>query len=392
MLTHMVTILYATAVLHLPKVFALPYGEMLGLASLGLVLYGVAALPAGWLGDRWSQVGMMIVFFAGIGASLLVVGTARSSGQLFMGLSLLGLFASIYHPVGIAWLVASARKQGMTLGINGLFGGLGGAVAPPFVGLMIDNFSWREAFIVPGVVSIALGILLLFAWRRGSVADLKKDRTAIAPPSASAMKRAFIVLTLTMACSGFIYSGILNTMPKLFEGGLGTDLVTNYTEIGLYVGAVVGFASLSSVIGGWLADRFSPKSVYILFWTLQIVPLFFVTAMFGAGLVALVAAVLLINTGFVAAENMLVARYTPFEWRGIAYGAKFVLSLGIGGLTVQLAGQLFDAMGNFHLLYTLFAAAAALATVCALLLPARSIGLGGSGGPRLAGSVVGDPS
>ena len=126
-ITHMATILYATAVLHLPGVFNMPYGEMLGLASLGLVLYGVAALPAGWLGDRWSQAGMMVVFFFGVGLGALVVGTANTTTQLFVGLSMLGLFASIYHPVGIAWLVANARKQGMTLGINGVSGGLGSA-------------------------------------------------------------------------------------------------------------------------------------------------------------------------------------------------------------------------------------------------------------------------
>jgi len=371
MLTHMVTILYATAVLHLPTVFDLPYGEMLGLASLGLVLYGVAALPAGWLGDRWSQVGMMVVLFAGIGVSLLVVGTAASSTQLFIGLSLLGLFASIYHPVGIAWLVARARKQGLTLGINGLFGGLGSAIAPPFVGLMIDYFSWREAFIVPGFASIAVGLMLAMAWWRGSVGDVKTDRTATAPASAGAMKRAFIVLTVTMACSGFIYAGITNTMPKLFEGGLGVGQGTTYTEIGLYVGAIVGFASLSSVAGGWLADRFSPRRIYILFWMLQIVPLFFVTSMVGFGLIALTGTVLLLHTSFVAAENMLVARYTPLEWRGLAYGAKFVLALGIGGLTVELAGWLFDATGGFDLLYVLLTGAAALATVGAVLLPGK---------------------
>ena len=61
--SHMFTVLYATAVLYLPKVFDMPYGELLGLSSLGLVLFGVAALPAGWLADRWSQIGMMVIFF-----------------------------------------------------------------------------------------------------------------------------------------------------------------------------------------------------------------------------------------------------------------------------------------------------------------------------------------
>ena len=105
--THMFTILYATAVLHLPGVFDMSYGELLGLSSFGLILYGVAALPAGWLGDKWSQAGMIAVFFLGCGVGSIVVGLAESTATLFVGLTLIGLFASIYHPVGIAWLVAS---------------------------------------------------------------------------------------------------------------------------------------------------------------------------------------------------------------------------------------------------------------------------------------------
>ena len=370
-ITHMATILYATAVLHLPGVFDMPYGEMLGLASVGLVLYGVAALPAGWLGDRWSQGGMMVVFFLGVGAGATVVGTADTTTQLFIGLSLLGLFASIYHPVGIAWLVANARKQGMTLGINGVFGGFGSALAPPFVGLMIDNFTWREAFVVPGLLSIAGGLALSWYRHTGRIFDVKYDRAPSAPPSAQAIKRAFFVLTLTMACNGFVYTGLTNTMPKIFETGLGADLVGSYTEIGLYVGAVIGFASLSSIAGGWLADRFSPRLIYIILWGLLIVPLALITSVLGSGLIAMMTLIMIVNTGFAAAENMLVARYTPFEWRALAYGAKFVLALGVGGLTVQLAGNLYDSSGSFDLLYLLFGGAAMMATVAALLLPSE---------------------
>jgi MFS family permease len=91
--THMFTILYATAVLYLPQVFGLPYGELLTIASPGLILYGVAALPAGWLGDRWSQVGMLVVFFLGVGTGTLMTGLAQNTGMLFAGLTMLGLYA-----------------------------------------------------------------------------------------------------------------------------------------------------------------------------------------------------------------------------------------------------------------------------------------------------------
>jgi hypothetical protein len=80
--------------------------------------------------------------------------------------------------------------------------------------------------------------------------------------------------------------------------------------------------------------------------------------------------VLTFNISFTAAENMLVARYAPFEWRALAYGIRFVLALGIGGLTVHLAGDIFDQSGSFSLLYVMFAVAAILASFGALMLPA----------------------
>ena len=367
--SHMFTVLYATAVLYLPKVFDLPYGELLGLSSLGLVLFGVAALPAGWLGDRWSQIGMMAIFFIGIGVGAIVVGLAVGPERLFIGLTLIGLFASIYHPVGIAWVVAWANKQGMTLGINGVFGNTGSAIAPVFVGLMIDYVTWRAAFIIPGVLSIFVGIGLLLVWRAGWIRDVTKDRTPTVAPDSSAFFRVFIVLTITMACSGIVYTGLTNTMPKLMEMGLSAALAASYTEIGVFVGIISGLASLSSIFGGWMADRYSARSIYIIFWALQIPILFTIVSLSDVPLLVAVLLVLSFMLAFAAAENMLVAQYTPFRWRAVAYGAKFVLALGVGGLTVHLAGWLFDSNGDFGVLFALFGGAAILAAAAAFLLP-----------------------
>ena len=367
--SHMFTVLYATAVLYLPKVFDMPYGELLGLSSLGLVLFGVAALPAGWLGDRWSQIGMMVIFFLGVGVGAIVVGMAEGPQGLFIGLTLIGLFASIYHPVGIAWVVAWAKKQGMALGINGLFGNVGSAVAPIFVGLMIDYVTWRAAFIIPGVLSVVVGFGLLFVWRAGWIRDVTKDLAPTGAPDRSAFVRVFIVLTITMACSGFVYTGLTNTMPKLMEMGLSAALAASYTEIGVFVGIVSGIASLSSILGGWMADRYSARSIYIIFWALQIPLLFIIVSLSDVTLLVAILLVLSFMLAFAAAENMLVARYTPFRWRAVAYGAKFVLALGVGGLTVHLAGWLFDRDGDFAFLFTLFGGAAILAASAAFLLP-----------------------
>ena len=370
--THLCTVLYATAVLHLPQVFGLPYGELLSLSSLGLILFGVGALPAGWLGDRWSVVGMMVVFFIGVGIGTIVTGLADGPETLFVGLTLIGLFASIYHPVGIAWVVASARKRGITLGINAVFGNVGNSVAPVFVGAMIDFFSWRAAFLIPGVLAVLTGLALLFAWKRGWVSDARTDRTP-APEVADrgVARRVFIVLTFTMACTGFVYAGLTNTMPKLFEMGLGSDLAVSYTEIGLFVGLISGTASASSILGGWLADRFSARTIYFVFWGLQVPLLFVITSMVGVPLLVVALLVVSFNLSYSSAENMLIAHYTPIRWRAVAFGARFVLALGAAGLTVILAGWIFDTQGNFDPLFVWFGIAAIGATAACLLLPGR---------------------
>jgi FSR family fosmidomycin resistance protein-like MFS transporter len=367
--THLFTLLYATAVLHLPGVFGLPFGEMLGLSSLGLILYGVCALPAGWLADRYSQTGMMVLFFVGIGAGAVVTGLADTPADLWIGLTLIGAFASIYHPVGIAWLLAWARRQGMALGVNGVFGGLGSALAPLFVGAMIDHVSWRAAFLLPGAAALLAGGALALLWWRGTIRDAGADRAPAPAPEAGAAVRVFVILTLTMTAAGFVYGGLTSTMPKLFEDGLGLPFAGSYTAIGAVVGLVIGLASFSSVVGGWLAERYSARSIYLVCWALIIAPIAAMVGTKGITLVGLAAWTMFALSAFSAAENLLVARYTPFRWRSMAFGAKFVLALGVAGLTVRLAGNLYDRDGHFGQLYLLLAAAAAAAVVAALLLP-----------------------
>src|SRR5437762_13566781 len=100
---------------------------------------------------------MMALFFFGIGAALFLTGFARSPWQIGVGLALTGMFAAIYHPVGIAMLVAAPAKLGSALGWNGLWGNLGLAAAAIVSGALMDLWGWRAAFFVPGILSIAAG-------------------------------------------------------------------------------------------------------------------------------------------------------------------------------------------------------------------------------------------
>src|SRR5260370_15879072 len=119
LLDHLVMLVFRTVVVALARDWGRPYAELLPLTLGGFIAFGAFALPAGWLADHWSRYRMMAVFFFGIGLCMFLTGFSQASWQIGLGLTLTGMFAAIYHPVGIAMLVAVAENIGPPLGWNG---------------------------------------------------------------------------------------------------------------------------------------------------------------------------------------------------------------------------------------------------------------------------------
>ena len=57
---HLFILIYPTVVLALQDQWQIAYGDLLIYGSVGALAFGAGALPAGWLGDRWSRTGMMV--------------------------------------------------------------------------------------------------------------------------------------------------------------------------------------------------------------------------------------------------------------------------------------------------------------------------------------------
>ncbi|BCQ64709.1 hypothetical protein PBOI14_64590 [Pseudomonas sp. Boi14] len=160
---HMFMLIFPAAVLGMTQAFGLDYAGLIGLSLGGFIAFGACSLPAGWLGDHWSRRQMMLLFFFGIGGASILTGLSNSPSMLVIGLTLMGIFAAIYHPVGTAMLVAYAQNRGREIGINGMWGNLGVAFSALITGLLVTRFGWRSAFILPGSVAILLGVG--FAWQ-----------------------------------------------------------------------------------------------------------------------------------------------------------------------------------------------------------------------------------
>ena len=108
---HFVLLIYPTVVIGLEVVYKRPYSELIAISSTAFIAFGVFSLPAGWLADRWSRRNMMVAFYIGCGAFAGAVDRPNFS-MLAVGMFALGMFAAIYHPVGMAMLIEATARAG----------------------------------------------------------------------------------------------------------------------------------------------------------------------------------------------------------------------------------------------------------------------------------------
>lgn len=371
--SHMFVLLYATIVLALEAKWNLSYGELLALALPGYALYGLAALPAGWLGDRWSAPGMMTVYFFGTGGAAMATGFATTPFHIGLGLACMGLFNSIYHPVGTSFVVRYATNRARALGFNGVYGTMGIACAAIIAGGLTDTLGWRAAFMIPGALCILTGIAFAIMVKRDTLAGAEAQTRLDPGVSRRQALRAMAVLGVAILFIGLMAQGLQVALPKVFAvrvdfvgdvgGEAGISGIAGLVTVALLVSA------MGQLIGGALAERYSLKVVYVTMYVL-IVPVAVLAAGWsGISVVAASAVMMLLLTASLPAENCLVAKFCPAAWHATAYGAKFVVGLGIGSLGVPLVGAIYDGTGGFYWFYVAFGVLSAATAAVGIFLP-----------------------
>lgn len=369
---HLCTAFYFVIVLSLEEQWNLPYHELIELWTLGSLLVGVAALPAGLLSDRIGASIMMIIFFVGMGGASIAAGLSSSPRFLMAGLAGIGTFAAIYHPVGIPWLVRNTNiARGKALGLNGVFGAAGSALAGLVAGSLIEILSWRAAFIIPGIVCALTGVALLFFRRNGLVDDNTKDTFEAATTETKGSRRVFPILLVTMFIAGLIFHATQVSLPKFFEQRQDGLVADGAFGVGVLVAIVYGVAGLMQVLGGHLADRFSLKWVYVGAIFVQVPTLWLASLLSGLPLVLIATMMVMANTGALPAENLILAHHTPAHRHGLVFGLKFVVSFGAAPIAVALVALVTSGTDELSIVYVLLAVLAVIAVIAAVLLPSE---------------------
>ncbi len=374
-LDHLFTLIFATvAALALHREWGLGYADLLKYATPGFFAFGVFALPAGWLADRWSREGMMSVFFIGIGLCSIATSFARSPLELALGLFVIGVFAAIYHPVGLAIVVEKWKNTGMRIAVNGVWGNLGVASAALVTGYFIDHGGWRIAFVAPGIVSILIGIAYtLIMWpdivRPRPPKRARTTASALAPNIKALLVRVSAIVFLTTAVSSIVFQSTTFALPKVFDERLG-GIAMSATALGQLAFLVFALASMGQLIVGHFLDRLGPRTVFMTAAAIQVV--FFAVMPGLSDWAALLCAMafMLAAFGQIPINDYMIGRLAEGEYRARIYGVRYVVSFTVLAAALPLIAFVYENWG-FDALFRVLAASAAVILAAVALLPQR---------------------
>jgi MFS family permease len=344
-LDHFVILIYPTVVIELQAAYGESYATLIALSTASFVSFGLFSLPAGWLADRWSRRDMMVAFYVGCGLSLAAAAFAPSLVVLAVALCALGVFAAIYHPVGTAMIIEAATQRGRSLAFNGVCGNLGVSLAAGITAALTAAFSWRGAFLVPGLVCIVTGAIYLWlvpdegrhAAKRSAPADV-----SLSAPVAAMIFGLFVIVALS---AGLVFNTMSVSLPKIVDERVtGISLI----EVGGLTTAVFLCGALAQITVGRLVERFPLHILFAISAVMQFTGVVWSVYASGVALLLALAFTMAAVYGQITLNDLVIARYTADAWRGRVYAVRYFLTFMVSGVAVSMIAFLYG-RGGFNL-------------------------------------------
>src|SRR3977135_2681802 len=265
-------------------------------------------------------------------------------------------------------LVQSVKNPGFTIGLNGLAGNLGIAVAAVLTGFLVKYAGWRTAFAVPGVIALVCGVLFVLLVPREDVPPARRPQKMVDLPR-SVLARVLTVMTLAAISGSLIFNFTTNGNGQLLAERL-RGVVDDPATLGALLAVVYTVASFAQLIVGKLIDRVPLKWVYVPVAAGQ-VPLFLFASQtdgwlhYGAMMLFMV-----FVFGAIPFIDAMIVQYVDDRMRSRVAGIRLAVSFAARALAASLLGPTVKAAGFTNLLL-IMAGISASTTLFVSLLPGR---------------------
>ena len=371
-LDHFMMLIFAKAAFDAGREFGLSYEEIIVYGTLGVVLFGAAAPLAGWLADKFSRAILISIYPLGLSLGAFLAAMSESTDMLGISLGVLGFFAAIYHPVGIAMLIKRPGKVGLRIGVNGVWGNMGVAVAPILTGFLIAYSDWRLAFIVPAIMCLMFGISQFFAFTELDDPVLVKKSSNVRNKTETVMssnwQTVLICLSIVTLSGGFIFGSLTFLIPRLFEVNM-LQISNDVAITGLLAGFVYAVASFSQIGTGWLVDKIPPKFVLAAMGLGQLIFIYFASISFNYDLLFIMLVAMIFVFGQVPITDTILVKYVKDSWRGRVLSIKFMINLCAGASVLPVTSFLLQNGYNFSFILESLALISIAIIISGLLLP-----------------------
>jgi len=342
-LAHITELTYAVLLTRIQEDFGSRDLVMGAIATIFGWMFGSSAIPSGFLTDRLGSRRVLVYAFAGSSVMAVFVGLAPNVWFLAAGLAGLGLTIGLYHPAGLSAVAQGVRQRGIALGLHGVAGNLGQALAPAIaVGLAIA-VDWRLGFFAVAAMSAVLAIFLARAHLpvHGESEVLSAEEVAEPPAEHEARARSELLtpLLLTYAAfvlSGIVYRGAITYLPKHMEEGVSEDFGAAFVTVALVMGAI------GQLIGGSISQRVRLERMAPVASSLAVPALVLTAIVSGPALVLVASAFVFFYFAAQPVFTGLIADYSPAGAVGRSYGVSFFAGFGLGSLGGVIAGAMVD--------------------------------------------------
>jgi MFS family permease len=365
---HWVLAIFLYTVSVIAGVWGADWKELTPYAFGASFMFGAGSIISGKLGDQWGRRAMMVLFFAGMGVSSLVIALCQNKWQIGVALTVMGAFASIYHPVGIPMLVQKAEKPGFVIGVNGLVGNLGIALGSSVSVLLATRYGWQMAYVVPGVICLISAVLFaIFVPKEEEAPAKRKSKVLDLPPHI--MARVFFIMTCAAVSGSIVFNFTTNGNGEMLKARI-AELAESPWLLSMALLVIFSVASLMQLVVGALIDRYPLKNIYLPILLCQ-VPLFLLASQVDGWALLIVTTLFMVFVfGAIPFTDAMIVKYIDDRLRSRVTGMRLAIGFGVSSLVVAGIGPSVKEAG-FPVLLMALAGVASVTMIAIAFLPSE---------------------